>query len=64
MKPILSILAIVLCLEIATSGFANDNFFFDFKKAEGIKLLAGAGNIAMLFASNSVLTDNLREKFF
>ena len=53
MKPILSILAIVLCPGMAASGFANDNFFFDLKKAEGIKLLAGVKNIAMLFTSNS-----------
>ena len=55
MKPILSILAIVLCLGIATSGFANDNFFFDFKKAEGIKLLAGGKHsnaIRIQFCSN------------
>ncbi|HSQ88265.1 hypothetical protein [Romboutsia sp.] len=52
-------MAIVLCLGMATSGFANNIFFFDLKKADDIKLLAGEKNLAMLFTSGK--TSNVWE---
>ncbi len=62
---ILSILIICWVSISFNTVLANDsNFAFDLTKEEGIKLLSGEKNIALLMKASSALKDKLRDDVF